>query len=125
MALNRIAIPPDAARDKKARELAKTVYLWPVETLKQDWGAFKRGDSFLVTPNGWRVNTVACECPDYQQAGNICKHVRAIVMADAQKVAKPAKRYEDLAPTCRVVACDDDPEPREDFCWRHMLVDAF
>lgn len=86
MALNRIPIQPDAARDAKARELAKTAHTWNVVTLKQDWGAFKKGDQALQTPNGYRVNAVWCECPDYATWGNICKHIRCVVLLDRQNV---------------------------------------
>lgn len=80
MALSTIPIPPDPKRDARARELMQTIHLWPVETLRRDWEAFKKGDQFFVTPNGYRVNAVACECPDYQLGENICKHVRAAAM---------------------------------------------
>jgi hypothetical protein len=33
--------------------------------------------------------------------------------------------YARLYPTCRVDGCQNDPEPREADCYRHMLVDAF
>lgn len=125
MALSRITIPPDAARDAKARELALTANLWPVETLKVPHGAFKRGDSFLVTPSGYRVSAVVCECPDYQQSHNICKHIRALCLADAQRITKPTPKIEDLWDTCKEKGCQDDPEPKSKWCWRHCLVDAF
>lgn len=33
--------------------------------------------------------------------------------------------YERLYPTCRFEGCQNDPEPRELDCYRHMLVEAF
>jgi hypothetical protein len=87
MALNSIAIPADAARDAKAAELMKTAHLWHIVTLRKPFGSFKVGDSFLLTPNGYRCNTVACECQDYRR-GHICKHVRVAVKLDAQNTAK-------------------------------------
>jgi hypothetical protein len=33
--------------------------------------------------------------------------------------------YERLYPVCLATGCQDDPEPREQFCYRHQLVDAF
>ncbi len=88
MALSMIPIPPDAARDKKARELAKTAHTWNVVTLKQDWGAFKKGDQALQTPNGYRVNAVWCECPDYATWGNICKHIRTVAILDQRNLER-------------------------------------
>lgn len=123
MALNRIPIPPDDARDKRARELMPEIKTWHTGTLKQPWGAFEPGAAYFITRSGHRCNAVWCSCPDYKR-GHICKHVRAVAMADQQQASKP-KRYEDLVPTCQAKGCDADPEPRESFCWRHALVDAF
>lgn len=127
MALNRIPITPDAARDAKARQLVKTAHTWPTITLKQPYGAFKVGDSFLVTPNGYRVNHVVCECPDYATWGNVCKHIRCVVMLDEQAITKPAPRktYDDLVPSCDVVACNDEREPGQRFCYDHLTADVF
>src|SRR4051794_17774364 len=33
--------------------------------------------------------------------------------------------YERLYPTCGQAGCQDDPEPRSSYCYRHQLVDAF
>jgi hypothetical protein len=88
VALNRIPIQPDAARDAKARELAKTAHTWNVVTLKQDWGAFKKGDQARQTPNGYRVNAVFCECSDYATWGNVCKHIRAFCLWESE-MARP------------------------------------
>jgi hypothetical protein len=33
--------------------------------------------------------------------------------------------YERLYPVCLATGCQDDPEPREQFCYRRQLVDAF
>lgn len=126
MALQSIPIPPDALRDRKARELLAQIKTWHPTHLRQAWGSFPAGTPCLLTPNGWYVNAVACTCPDYEKNERICKHIRAVALADQQAQTKPVKKIEDLWPTCRVVACDNDPEPHEDgFCWRHVLVDAF
>lgn len=124
MALRSIPIPPDAARDKKARELVPQVKTWHTGTLKRPWGAFEAGTAYFITRNGYRVNAVFCTCDDYKR-GHICKHIRAVVLSDAQKVTKPAPTYEALYPTCQEHGCDNDPEPKELYCWRHVLVDAF
>jgi hypothetical protein len=55
------------------------------------------------------VNAVACECPDYQEAGNICKHVRAIVLSEqrqqsAKAAPSPSSRHTTHRP-CRRRAC--------------------
>jgi hypothetical protein len=38
------------------------------------------------------VNAIACECPDYQQAGNICKNVRAVVLFEAGQQSPDLRR---------------------------------
>ena len=108
MAVPSIAVPPDPARDRRAAALVGQVGTWPRHTLKQPWGNFEAGTVFrrATGSNGARyfVNAVACECPDYQQAGNICKHVRAVVLFE-QRQAQPASRYRpsyaDLFEGCR------------------------
>ena len=106
MAVQSIAVPPDAKRDAKAALLAPLVSSWPRHTLKQDFGAFPAGTNFrrATGSNGARylVNAVACECPDYQQAGHICKHIRAVVLFEQrQQQPAPASTYERLFPGCR------------------------
>jgi hypothetical protein len=70
MAVSSIAVPPDTARDARARELAPLVGTWPRHTLKVAWGSLEAGTTFrrATGSNGARylVNAVACECPDYQ-----------------------------------------------------------
>lgn len=39
--------------------------------------------------------------------------------------APAAMAYQRLYPVCRATGCQDDPEPREAYCHRHVLVDAF
>ena len=107
MAVASIAVPPDTARDARARELAPLVGTWPKHTLRQAWGSFEAGTTFRRAPgsNGARylVNAVACECPDYQQGGHICKHVRAVVLFEQcqQPAPKPKASYSDLFEACR------------------------
>ena len=57
------------------------------------WGLFEAGTTFRRATGSrgecYLVNSICCECPDYQSAGNICKHVRAVVRFE-QRQAKPA-----------------------------------
>src|SRR4051794_10219998 len=115
MALASIAVPADPKRDARALALVGQVGTWPKVTLNQPFGSFETGTVFrrAYGSNGARylVNAVACECPDYQQSHNICKHVRAVVLweqeqarvdAEIERVLGPAplKRYESLYPAC-------------------------
>jgi hypothetical protein len=133
MALSQISIPADPSRDGRARALVPYVASWPKHTLKVAWGSFEAGTIFRRAPGShgerYLVNSVACECPDYQQNQNICKHVRAIVLWEAGlfSTAKYLKKYEDLVPAeCDVRSCTDDAQPREPgdegrYCKRHRL----
>jgi hypothetical protein len=38
--------------------------------------------------------------------------------------AASSTTYDRLYPVCRTTGCQNDPEPREWFCYRHRLVDA-
>jgi hypothetical protein len=84
MAVSSIAVPPDPARDARARALVALVPTWPRHTLRVAWGAFEAGTTFRrATGNRgarYLVNAVACECPDYRHNGAICKHVRAVIL---------------------------------------------
>jgi hypothetical protein len=123
MAVSSIAVPPDPERDARARELAPLVGTWPKHTLRQAWGSFEAGTTFRRAPasNGTRrylVNAVACSCPDYQQGGYICKHVRAVVLFEArqQPSAPTPKRqasYEELFPAC---GCGDLADGSDGLC---------
>lgn len=85
MAVNSIAAPPDEKRDAAAERLAPSVPAWPLYTLKRAVGAFPAGTVFRRAPScrdpkvRYLVNNVACQCPDYQRAGYVCKHVRAVI----------------------------------------------
>jgi hypothetical protein len=132
MAVSSIAVPPDPKRDARARELAPLVGTWPKHTLRVAWGAFEAGTTFRRAPGSqgarYLVNAVACECPDYQQGGYICKHVRAVVLFEQRQARPdptPKASYSDLFPSCAAKGCTDDPEPGERYCYRHRLVDAF
>jgi hypothetical protein len=121
MAVSSIAVPPDPRRDARARVLAGHVGSWPRFTLKQPWGSFEAGTTFRRAPgsNGARylVNAVACECPDYQQAGNICKHVRAVILFEQRPApTTPLSRYEALFPACH--GCGDIAEGKDGCCHR-------
>jgi hypothetical protein len=116
MAVASIAVPPDPKRDARARALAPFVGSWPKHTLKVAWGSFEAGTTFRRATGScgekYLVNAIACECPDYQQAGNICKHFRAIVLWEAgqqpapQPAPAPRVRYEDIFHAC-AAGCGD------------------
>ncbi len=102
MAIASIAVPPDAKRDARSLDLVPFVGSWPLFTLKRPFGSFEAGTTFRRAPSSkndgtrYLVNAVACECPDYQQLGAICKHVRAVVLFEARAQA--------VVP-CRVSGC--------------------
>lgn len=133
MALSQISIPADPKRDGRARALAPYVASWPKHTLKVAHGSFEAGTVFRRAPGShgekYLVNNVACQCPDYAEMGHICKHVRAIVLWEAQVSApkRYLKLYEDMVPAeCDVRSCTDDAQPREAgdtgrYCKRHQL----
>jgi predicted nucleic acid-binding Zn finger protein len=125
MALSSVHIPADPKRDASARELLKTIHTWSSGELNRPWGAFEKGTAYLITPNGYTVNAVFCSCCDYIKAGMICKHIRAVVLHDAEKITKPKATYGDLFPSCWTKGCTNDLEPGEKACWRHMNADAF
>jgi hypothetical protein len=125
MAVQSIAVPPDPKRDAKAALLAPLVGSWPRHTLKVAWGSFEAGTSFRRAPGSrgerYLVNAVACQCPDYQQFGHICKHVRAVVLWEqrqAQPAAAPAVRkgYAAIFPPCK--RCGDLADGRDGYCDR-------
>jgi hypothetical protein len=129
MAVSSIAVPPDARRDARARELVASVVTWPRHTLKVACGSFEAGTTFrrATGSNGARylVNAVACECPDYQQAGHICKHVRAVVLFEAAS-ATPAparKSYVDLFPAC-AAGCGELVERKGERCYRCLSAET-
>jgi len=140
MALSSIPVPPDAKRDKRARELVDQVGSWPLFTLKQPYGSFPAGTVFRRAPSSrkpragerpvtYLVNSVACQCPDYEQGGHVCKHVRAVVLweqaqarfdAQVERVLGPAPKarpsYADIFPGCR--DCGDLADGRDGYCDR-------
>ena len=116
MAVTSIAVPPDPKRDARAAALVDQVPTWPKHTLKVAWGSFEAGTVFrrAYGSNGacYLVNAVACECPDYQQNGAICKHIRAYVLFEQEQArfdaevdrvlgSAPKSRYEALFPACK------------------------
>jgi hypothetical protein len=106
-AVQSIAVPPDPKRDARARELVASVATWPKHTLKVAWGSFEAGTVFRrdYGSNGERylVNAVACQCADFQRAGFICKHVRAVVAFEQRQQPSPkaSPSYADLFEGCR------------------------
>lgn len=126
MALSSIPIPPDPGRDDRAAALVDRVPTWPRFTLKQPYGSFEAGTTFRRAygrcGRRYLVNSVACECPDYQQNGVICKHVRAHALWEQRQAApttppKPKVSYEDLFPACRG-GCGDVSDTRDGYCDR-------
>src|SRR5687768_3530944 len=124
MAVASIAVPPDPKRDARAAALVDQVGRWPLYTLKRAWGSFEAGTVFrrAYGSNGARylVNAVACQCPDYREAGNVCEHIRAVVAWEArqqQPAPAPKKRasYADLFPAC---PCGEIAETRDGLCDR-------
>lgn len=108
MALASIHIPADRARDMRAAALAKHVGSWPRHTLNRPFGQFEAGTVFRQAPgsNGeqYLVNAVACQCVDYKDRGNICKHIRAVCMFEAGQAPGGIRtlrpRFADLYPAC-------------------------
>jgi len=96
MAVQSIAVPADPKRDARALDLLPLVGTWPRHTLKVDWGSFEAGTTFRRATGSrgarYLVNAVACECPDYQESGNICKHVRAVALFEASQDADRTSR---------------------------------
>jgi hypothetical protein len=125
MAVSSIAVPADPKRDARARVLAGHVGAWPRFTLKQPWGSFSAGTTFRRAPSSkgdgtrYLVNAVACQCPDYAERGNICKHVRAFILWEQrQQRPAPTRRpsYADLFPACQ--GCGDVAEGKDGLCHR-------
>lgn len=115
------SIRPDPRRDAAAKLLAEGAHLWHVVTLTKAHGAFPVGTVFYsvpsrtVTGKRYLANGVACECPDYQQRGAICAHVRAVRIHEARQQQEgsadeadptPATRYDTLYPPC-AAGCGD------------------
>src|SRR5688572_9852102 len=104
MAVSSIAVPPDPKRDAKAALLAPHVASWPRHTLKVAWGSFEAGTTFRRATGSkgerYLVNAVACECPDYRDWDNVCKHVRAVVLFEAQQAATVPPKPRPATPIC-------------------------
>src|SRR5215216_5015828 len=125
MAVSSIAVPPDPARDARARALIDRVPTWPRHTLKVAHGSFSAGTTFRratgSTGARYLVNAVACECPDYQQSEQVCKHIRAVVLFEAgqQPAPKPRTaldRLDALFPPC-AGGCGDLVERKGERCY--------
>jgi len=131
MAVSSIPVPPDPARDARARALVDRVGAWPRHTLKLPSGAFPAGTVFRRAPGSkgacYLVNAVCCECPDYQQSHNICKHIRAVLLWEQRIAAEDAaldavlgppsaSRYDRLFPGCK--DCGDPADGKDGYCDR-------
>lgn len=119
MAVSQILITPDASRDAKARVLAPQVGSWPRFVLKQAWGSFEAGTEFRRATGSkgerYLVNAVACQCPDYANRGNVCKHIRAYVQWEAREatLAQLYPRCADCGARSEMRVCDDCAATRE------------
>ena len=96
------------------------------------WGSFEAGTVFRRATGSegarYLVNAVACSCPDYQQHGHICKHIRAVVLFEQRQrrpATTPLRHLADLTGGCAATGCPEDREPHERFCLEHVTVDAF
>lgn len=135
MAVQSIAVPPDAKRDARARALAPHVATWPVFTLKQPHGSFPVGAQFRQATGShgerYLVNAVVCECCDYDR-GNVCKHIRAVVLWEAgqQPAPAPASRHTMHRPclrkACGAILAPEWPYRYCDHCWERQrsVLDA-
>ena len=102
MAVDSIAIAPDPKRDAAARKLLPLVKTWSIVTLRQAYGSFPAGTVFRTAPASkpflrdgrlvthYLVNTVACDCPDYEQWQHVCKHIRAYTLFRRQNAEATA-----------------------------------
>ena len=126
MAVRSIPVPPDPKRDARALSLADAVGSWPLFVLRQPYDGFPVGTAFrrALSSKGdgssYLVNAVACQCPDYQERGAICKHVRAVVLWTQRQAATvapaPRKTIEDLMPAC-VAGCGDLVDRKGERCY--------
>ena len=109
-------------------------------TLAELLPTFSRGTSkltgqrFIVVPASNRltahwtaVDGSGCTCLGYQRRGTCTHAIAAKLVADRQQPAAPKARksYRDIVGVCDVLSCDEDREPGERFCERHVLTDAF
>lgn len=82
--------PADPKRDAAAEALAKTGHTWARVTLREAKGAFPAGSKFFGVPSSkadgsaYYTNLKMCTCPDYQERGAICKHMRAVALYAAE-----------------------------------------
>lgn len=134
MAVDSIAAPPEPKRDAAARKLLPTVRTWSVVTLRQAYGAFPAGTVFRAAPASkpyqkrdgrlvthYLTNNLTCDCPDYQQRGYVCKHVRAVILYEAELAAsKPGRSYRELFGVCDDRSCDEDRLTNSRYCGRHF-----
>lgn len=134
MALASIPVPPDPARDERAAKLVDSVGSWPRFVLKEGWGSFEPGTTFRRAhgSNGARylVNAVACQCPDYAEGGNICKHVRAYALwedrqarqvagAEHRPTASPTS-WRHCSQKCGALLAPEHPTKMCDSCWERI-----
>jgi hypothetical protein len=143
MAVSRI-VPTESQRASAQVHLSR----------RDEWTYFRvDGVRYIRMPNERRTRLYTvradgrgCACDAYQKYGySACSHMLAVreaanhdVLAawtaeqEAAPVApkpadqpKPKRGYSELFPTCQASGCQDDPEPHEPYCWRHVVVSAF
>lgn len=132
--------PADSKRDAAAKLLAQTGHSWARVTLREARGAFKAGSKFFGIPSSkndgtaYYTNLKVCTCPDYQQRGAICKHMRAVAIyaaelraqrqeqegsaeeADPTPTVAPLMSYRDLYPGC-AAGCGELVERQNERCY--------
>jgi hypothetical protein len=139
---------PDPKRDAAAKLLAKTGHSWARVTTRAAHGAFPAGSKFFGIPSSkndgtaYYTNLKMCTCPDYQQRGAICKHMRAVDLYATELRQKrqqqegsdessdptpeavvPLMDYRDLYPGC-VAGCGELVERRGERCYACLQVET-
>ncbi len=95
--------------------------LWPAH---RPAGTQLRRAPSRCSDRRYLVNAVACECPDHQKAGHVCKHVRAVRLYE-QHEREIEQAFADVA-RCR--SCGERTAgSSETFCpaSRRRLAEAF
>jgi hypothetical protein len=100
---------PDRQRNRNICKHMRAVRFWMAAfktgavSPKREAGATPDDDRIAITPEG-----------------------AAFLAAQAQETTAPTlTTYERLYPACGADGCQDEPESRSEYCYRHQLVDAF
>lgn len=129
----------DEARDRDALLYLRNVDQWQKQIVLRN-GRRVYGIPSRSRPGLFHLTDgTDCTCEDHAGRGFHCAHMRAARLyrmerqaqqiADAKCAARGLRTYHQkyaaLYPQCAVDGCDNDPEPREKYCHKHVLVDAF